>query len=160
MAIPVFVNRTPYTGMETSFTNDLRNQFAKSKVARVVSEIRAPATIKGTVQHIDVVREGAIDANKTEDNTLGNEGLPANTVLTTEYRVLVRLRVELISKIDGKKIWEGDFTGERTYTAPQIRANNLNSANALYNQNAREMVVAEISKDVMAEAHDRMSENF
>lgn len=160
VAIPVFENKTQYSGIEVPFTNALRTEFSRSKVATIVGEVRAPAKIKGTIVGVEVVRGGAIDANNPADNTVNNEGLPSNTVLTTEYRVLVNVRMQLIAAKDSRVLWESNFTGERVYTAPQVRAASLNSANALYNENARFNTIAIISNDIMAEAHDRMSENF
>ena len=164
MGIPVFVNKTEYTGIETSFTNALRSKFAKSKVAQIVEVNRAPAVIRGEITDIQIIRGGAIDANESgddfTDNGNSNDELPDNTILTTEYRVLVTVYVKMIGAEANRQLWDGQFRGERTYTAPQARTARLNSANALYNDNARRQIIAEISEDIMAEAHDRISENF
>lgn len=157
VAIPVFSNKTAITGLEVPFTNSLLSEFSKSKVAKIVDKNRAPAVILGTISNVEVIHGGAINRNDEDDVDID---LPQNTVITTEYRILVAVSIRLQSAVDQQIIWQGEFKGERVYTAPQIGTASLNSANALYNQNARFETIAQMSRDLMAEAHDRISENF
>lgn len=164
VAIPVFVNKTSYTGVEVPYTNSLRAQFAKSKVAKIVDKNHADAVILGTITNVDVGRGGFLNANDVDQayntNTGDYDELPSNTLLITDYRVVVTVDVVIHSLKNDKQIWRGQFKGERAYTAPQVRSPSLNTANALYNTDARTQAMADISYDIMAEAHDRMSENF
>lgn len=164
VAIPVFENKTSYTGAETAYTNSLRAQFAKSKVAQVVDKNKADAIILGTITNVDVGRGGFLNANDADqrytDDSNSVDELPRNTLLITDYRVIVTVDVQIKSLKDNSQLWRGQFQGERAYTAPQVRSADLNTSNALYNSDARAQAMADISMDVMSEAHDRMSENF
>ena len=156
VAIPVFQNTTQEVGVEAYFTNALVREFNRSQVARVAPEGVAPAYIEGVITGVSYQQGGVIDANRG-DNILS---LPSNTVLTTEYRVIVNSMVRLVRASDKKVIWQGNFTSERVYPAPQLGLAGINSANALYNHNVRHETLQRVALDMMSEAHDRMTEKF
>lgn len=157
VAIPVFKNATQQVGIEAYFTNELIRQFNRSQVAEVVNPTTAPVTIEGKIISIKYVHGGQLDSEERDKNGIG---LPSGSVLTVEYRVLVDSEVLLRRSSDQKVIWSGRFSNEKVYTAPQVRLPVINSANALYNNSARMEVFELMAKDMMAEAHDRMTENF
>lgn len=157
MAIPVFKNATQQVGIEGFFTNELIRQFNRSQVAKVADKSVAPVVIEGEIQSIQYVHGGQINANKEAENKIN---LPDNTVLTVEYRVLLKAHVLLRRVSDQQVMWQGDFANERVYTAPQVGLQVINSVNPLYNQSARMEVIELMAQDMMAEAHDRMTENF
>lgn len=156
VAIPVFKNTTQEVSIEGYFTNALIREFNRSQVARVAPEGAAPAYIEGTITHVNYQQGGMVDSNRG-DNILG---LPSNTVLTTEYRVLVHSTIRLVRASDRRTIWQGNFSSERVYSAPQLGLAGLNSANALYNHSSRHETLQRIALDMMSEAHDRMTEKF
>lgn len=155
VAIPMFSNKTQYVGLEPYFTNSLVREFERSKVARVISEASAPATIEGSVEKVEVLPSAQVKSG--DSKTIA---LPDNTVLTTTYRVLVTTRLKLKRNSDNKIIWDQKVENERVYSAPVIGPQYVNSANANYNQSAREQSIADLAQDMMSEAHDRITENF
>lgn len=157
VAIPVFKNMTSQVAIESAFTSELINQFNRSQVATVVSAARAPATIEGQITSIKFVHGGQVDGNHPGDSQVRN---PSNTVLTLEYRVLVNATIILRRNSDQKIIWQGPFSSESIYSAPQVGIPIANSVNPLYNNSARVELIGRMAKDMMAEAHDRMTENF
>ncbi len=155
VALPIFKNRTNIVGIEPKFTNYLIREFARSKNVKIVDKQSAPVFIEGDLKDIQIIHEGQIDANV--DQSLKT---PLNTVLTTEYRMIMTAEVKLVRTSDLKVIWTGSFKNERTYNAPQVGLSGINSVNPLYNHSARIEIIDLIAQDMMAEAHDRMTENF
>ena len=107
---------------------------------------------------VDYIATSQVDANREEENIKFN--LPENTALTVAYRVLLKTHVELVRQSDQKVLWSSYFDNERVYTAPQVGLAVINSVNPLYNQSARLEVIEQMAHDMMADAHDRMTENF
>ena len=159
MAVPVFKNETDLVGIEAKFTNSFIHEMSRSKIARIVSKSEAPVYVQGIIKSVEFEGGGLIDASKTEENPANNE-LPDNTVLTTEYRAIVNSEVRLIRAADQRVLWAGDFKNERLYISPQVKLAGANTVNPLYNHSARVEVVELLAEDMMAEAHDRMVENF
>lgn len=158
VAIPVFINRTNVVAIEPKFTNYLIREFARSNTVKIVSKNVAPVFIEGELKKLQVIHEGQIDANeRAKANPIK---LPDNTVLTTEYRLIMTANVKLVRTSDLKVLWAGEFKNERTYNAPQIGLEGINSANPIYNHSARVETIDLIAQDMMIEAHDRMTENF
>lgn len=155
VAIPVFKNSTQQVGVESAFTNSLTREFSRSKVARVVGRNEAPVVIEGNIKSIIFRHGGKIDASDD-----AQVKIPDNTVLTSEYRVMVEANVSLVRQSDRKTLWTGDVRSERAYTAPQLGLPGMNSANALYNHSARMEVIQVLAQEMMNEIHDRMTENF
>jgi hypothetical protein len=158
VAVPVFKNQTQQVAIESYFSNALIRQFNRSKVAKIAPTTTAPVIIEGTIRSLKYLPGGQIDANRTDENS--QVQLPVNTVLTVEYRVLMQTMVVLKRASDGKVLWSGGFENERVYTAPQVGLGTINSVNALYNHSARLEVIEQMAYDMMADAHDRMTENF
>lgn len=156
VAIPIFKNKTQQVGIEPFFTNELIKQFNRSQVAEVVGPNKSLVTIEGEITSIVFNHGGQVDS-ESKDNKLN---LPKGSVLTVEYRVLVESDLRIRRNSDQKIIWQGRFNSEKVYTAPQLGFEVVNSANALYNHSARMEVFELIARDMMAEAHDRMTENF
>jgi len=155
IAIPVFTNVTPDVGIEMYFTNALIRRFARSQVARVTDKELAPVVLEGTIRKIEV------QPGPAKTNAPGQlPTLPDNAVLTTSYRLVMTAKLILRRKSDDKTMWEGYFTNETEYFAPQVGTPIVNSANATYNQSARQQKIASLAEEMMAEAHDRMTENF
>lgn len=153
VAVPVFKNQTIEVGSETYFTNALIRELERSKVVRIIPKTDAQATIEGVVESITLVQGSRFEASPS--NTL-----PTSTVLTTSYSVRVRARVTLRRNSDQTILWTNLFEGERTYNAPRLTAPGINSANATYNHSARHQTISALALDMMAEAHDRLTENF
>lgn len=169
IAIPVFSNTSQFVGIEAAYTNALVHEFAKSKVARIVDKKNSEVFVDAAIVSVEVVHQGSrsIDSGNVGevdpdivDDPENAIRLPVNTVLTTEYRVNTNTRVTLRRTIDRKVLWQGVLRGERVYPAPQVGLGVVNSVNPLYNHNARINVIEGMSGDMMAEAHDRMTENF
>jgi len=153
LSIPVFKNSTQETGAEVGFTNALIKEFERSQVGKVTSESLSDVTVVGTITSIQYLPG-------TGDFSNSKNFLPNGTVLANDYRILVSATVRVIRQADKTEIWTGGFSGERTYVAPKITLAGVNSANPLYNLSARRQNIESVANDMMAEAHDRITENF
>ncbi|MFP5518828.1 MAG: LptE family protein [Bdellovibrionia bacterium] len=155
IAIPVFTNKTAEPGIEMAFTNALLQEFYRSKVANVVGKAQAETLLTGTIKSLEYLP----GAKKTS----GDSSVPflsEGAVLATEYRILLKVELRVIENATGRVLWSGDFDGERTYIAPQVTLAGVNSVNPLYNLSARRQNIEVVALDLMAEAHDRITENF
>lgn len=155
IAIPVFQNKTMEAGIETYFTNAVVREFERGRVGRVTSKAEAQTTLEGSIDSIDYKV-----TSQTEAKPPNPLGLPGGTILNTEYRIVLITTIRVRRNSDQKVLWEGSFNGERSYLAPRIGAAAVNSANAIYNQSARNQSIANIANDLMVEAHNRITENF
>ena len=167
VSIPVFKNKTSFVGFEPSFTNSLRAEFGRSKIARVVSKEAAPVKLQGTIDSIRYVR-GAFVKGEAQYANLSSPALgsteiptlPKDTAIATEIRVYVTSSVKLVRSSDQKVLWTGAFTNEIVYSAPRIGTPIVNSSNANYNDSILKSKIAQLAKDMMEEVHDRVTENF
>lgn len=153
VAIPVFKNMSSDVGIEVPFTNAMIRRFARSQVATVTGKESSPLILEGTIDKIETASGPAVTNSDLKS-------LPEGAVLTTEYRLKIYASVLLKRKSDDKIIWQGSFSNERVYAAPRVGREVLNSANATYNQSARMQTITVLADEMMAEAHDRMTENF
>lgn len=155
VSVPVFKNKSFETGIEVSFTNALLQELQRSRVAKVVDDSLSEVRIEGEISEVRYYP----GAKKVPDDAAAPY-LPEGTVLATEYTILLTARVRVVRSSDSIEIWAGNFTGERTYPAPQVTIAGLNSVNPLYNQSARRQYIDGLASDLMAEAHTRMTESF
>jgi hypothetical protein len=196
VAIPMFVNDTHEVGVESYFTQALRTEFERSRLARVTSKADAQVILEGTIKSVDFVPGVFVSGGtNTEELTTPNpaptptiipgptptpnpitgiaptatpipplpkNSLPANTTLSKQYTASILVHIIARKVADNTILWTGDFTNSRVYLAPLIGdpRNGLNSANSIYNQSSRSLTAAALAKDMMSEAHDRITENF
>jgi hypothetical protein len=153
VAIPIFKNLTQEPGIETTFTHAILQEFERSRVAKVTAESLADVVIVGEITSISYIPSG-----KRTSNELAL--LPTGAVLATEYRILMRTRVSVLRNSDRTSLWASEFTGERTYSSPQVASPVVNTVNPLYNLSARRQNIEIMAADMMTEAHDRITENF
>lgn len=158
IAIPVFMNRSQELGIEVDFTNAMIREFERSKVAQVVAADSAPVKLEGEILVVDIQR-GALSIG-TPNNAGDIAALPNQSVLATSYRMVVRTHLRLRRTSDSAVLWETDLNNEKVYQAPRIGSAVVNSANVLYNQSAKQINFAGLARDMMEEAHARMTENF
>ncbi len=151
----MFKNESADVGIEPYFTNALIRRFSRSSVARVTEKDVSPLVLLGTIEKVRTINGPAVT---NTPNQL--ESLPDNAVLITEYRLVVQTRIVLKRRSDDKIMWQGSFSNEKVYTPPRIGTAVVNSANATYNQSARMETISRLADEMMAEAHDRMTENF
>lgn len=154
LAIPVFKNRTHEAGAEVAFTNSMIREFQRSRIGQIVDKREAEVVLEGS---IDEIVSTSVDQLKVDQP---GGLIPQGTILNTVYRVTVYTSLQLKRVSDGRIIWSDSFSGERSYLAPKLGLEGLNSANALYNHSARQELIAAMAVDVMAEAHGRLTENF
>ncbi len=155
IAIPMFQNKTMEAGIETYFTNAVVREFERGRVGRVVSKDEAQTTLEGSIDSITYRVSSQIESG--DPATLG---LPRNTILNTNYQIVLITTIRVRRNSDQKVLWEGSFNGERSYLAPRIGAEGVNTANSLYNQSARNQNISAMAADLMVEAHNRITENF
>lgn len=155
VAIPVFKNASQDVGIEMYFTNAIIRRFARSQVASVTDKEISPLTLEGKIVDIETKPGPAVTKDSRQ---LSN--LPDQAVLTINYSIIIVAEITLRRKSDDKVVWQGTFRNERVYEAPRISTAIVNSANATYNHNVRNQTIALLADEMMAEAHDRMTENF
>ena len=154
VAVPVFKNATQEAGVEVPFTNAMIREIERNQIARTVPKADAQVVLEGNIQSVQY-----LVANQIDDKNPGNQ-LPLRTILNTEYRIVVAVKLTLRRASDSTTIWSQEFSKEQSYLAPKIGLEGINSANALYNHSARYDNLASMATDMMAEAHSRLTENF
>lgn len=155
IAVPIFKNHTAETGVEVYFTNAMKREIKRAKIGQIVDKSAAQVTLEGDVTSVDYLPSPPIQGS--ENSPLH---LPPNAVLSTEYRIFVNVALTLRRNADEKVLWQGQFSKERVYSAPRIGSESINALNALYNHSARYKNIDTMSSEMMAEAHDRLTENF
>lgn len=153
VTLPLFKNKSMEPGIEVDFTNALMQEFQRSHATTVVEGDQADIELRGTLVSVVYVPGGLITAETSSV-------MPTGTVLATSYGIQVKVYMELIKKKDNAVVWFGNFSGERSYSAPQITIPGLNTVNPNYNLSARRLQIGLIATDMMTEVHDRMTENF
>ena len=155
ISVPVFKNKSMETGIEVAFSNSLIQEFQRSKIVKIVDKNLSEVLIEGKIDSVEYQPE-----SRKASGEASAPFLPNGTVIATQYRILVHATVRIIRQADGMELWTGAFVGERTYAAPQVTLAGVNSVNPLYNLSARRQNIDVMASDMMAEAHDRMTENF
>lgn len=153
ISIPMFKNKSQETGLEVPFTSAMIQEFLRSKVAKVVEEPMAEVRIEGEIVSVTATADAKQEADKSNL-------LPQGTVLALQYRLITNVNLRAVRRSDGEVLWQGSFRGEGTYSAPQVTLSGVNTVNPLYNLSARRQNLESIAKDMMVEAHSRMTENF
>lgn len=149
VSIPIFKNYSSEPGVEVSFTNALIKEFERSRIGRNVDLAQAEVVIEGQIKSIAYVTGGTKDS-----------GLPLGSVLATSYDIQVTVGLQVKRRADQAVLWNGEFSRTRSYTAPQVTLPALNTVNPLYNLSARRQNIDTLAMDLMAEAHDRLTEKF
>jgi len=155
IAVPVFKNGTQEVGIEVPFTNAMIRELERSQIAQVVPKSNAQVVLEGNIESVrfDV-------ANQISCGATGVCAVPRLTILNTEYRITVFTRLILKRLSDGQTLWSEEFSTQKSYLAPKVGLEGLNSANALYNHSARQENLSAMAVDLMSEAHGRLTENF
>lgn len=149
LTIPLFKNQSMEPSVEVAFTNALTKEFERSKVGAIVDPNQAEVTVEGTIRSITYTAGGKKDT-----------GLPSGSVLATTYDIAVSVGIVVRKRADLSVIWSGDFSRTRSYSAPQVTLSGINTVNPLYNSSAKRQNLELMAADMMAEAHDRLTENF
>ena len=153
--IPLFKNATIEPGVEVFFTNSLKSEALRSRVAKIENDSgNAEAILQGTISSIEVV------AGDSVIEPSANPYLPGGTVLATEYAVRVSIDLTLKKRDSNTLLWSGNFKQSKNFTAAQITLPVINTSNSLYNHSAKRQTLDAISKELMQAAFDRMLENF
>ncbi|MDZ4677931.1 MAG: LPS assembly lipoprotein LptE [Oligoflexia bacterium] len=172
VSVPMFINKTHEVGIESYFTESLRTEFERSKIAKITPKNDAQVILEGVVMSVSFTpglpvsaqsretEQPAIVAPDTKDSRGRSNPLPVNTILSKEYSTVVTVKVVAKKVSDNSILWEGTFNGQGAYLGPLIGTPGLNASDAIYNQNSRQSTVSRIAKDMMSEAHDRLTENF
>jgi curli biogenesis system outer membrane secretion channel CsgG len=155
VSVPVFKNKTQETGIENFFTRAMIEELERNRFADVTNEDEAQVILEGTITDLKYERGAYFSATDNLGVTL-----PDQTALSKEYYIDVTTELKLVRKADHKVLWSSTYDGQKQYPAPRITTKGLNSANALYNHSARLQNIAAIAKEMMAQAHNHMTENF
>ena len=149
IAVPVFKNLSAEPGAEVLFTNAMIREIERSNLARVTDKSGAQVVLEGTVQGVSYAATEAVSAD-----------LPPGAVQNRAYSVKINASLKLQRVSDQKVVWTGAFEGESTYLAPLVKITGLNTVNSLYNHSAHQKEIEKLAESMMAEAQDRMTENF
>lgn len=150
VAVPTFKNNSQEAGIEVYFTNAIVREIERSRIGRVTSRSEAQTTLEGVIETVQYGGGSPVEGTF----------LPPGAVLNTQYRIVVTTNLTLTRNSDQKILWTGQFSNERSYLAPIIGIEGLNSSNAPYNQSARYQNIQTMAADMMTEAHNRLTENF
>lgn len=154
VAVPIFKNKTQETGIEVAFTNALIQEFHRSQAVQLTEANLADVKAIGTIQSISYEPQGKREGGDSAPY------LPRGAILATGYRVVLMVHLALLRQSDQQILWAGDFRGESTYSAPQVTLSTVNTVNPLYNLSARRQNIDGLANDLMAEAHNQMTESF
>lgn len=157
VAVPVFKNNSHDSGIEVYFTNALVRELQRAQVGVLAEKENAQTTLEGIIESVSVASSGPIQG--TGFSSDGNQ-YPKDTVLNSALRVNVTTTIRLRRNSDKKVLWEGSFTRGQSYQAPRIGYEDLNALNALYSHSARYQNIEVLAREMMSEAHDRLTENF
>lgn len=164
VAIPVFQNSTPFTGIESYFTRALRMEFERSGLALMESKAEAQVIMEGQILSVQFNGSNptASDTDSTgiQSPSSSSNPLPIKTTLNKTYTSQVVVQVTAKKVADNSILWQGVFTSSRNYAAPLLGTPSVTGASALYNENSRVETVQKQAQDMMSEAHDRFTENF
>lgn len=155
LAVPVFKNKTQEVGIESYFTQSLIYEIQRSSFASIREKAESQAIVVGEITSVDYISGTEV----TKDNK-GFESLPSEVILVKDYRIFVKVKLTLYRSSDMALLWQGEQTGEKRYPAAVITKQVTNTANPLYNQSAKIQNIQLLSKDMMIEAFDKMTENF
>ena len=154
--IPLFKNYSMEPGIEVPFTNAIRQEFERSKIARVSDLSKAEIKLEG---EITAVNYKLLGTKKEIKVNVGGDQL-TGPVISTQYSIIVEVHVTLKKAADQSTLWEGNFSREGSYIAPGVTQGGVNTVNPLYNLSARRQNLEILAASIMNEAHDRMTENF
>ena len=153
--VPIFKNSSLEPGAEIYFTNSLKSEALRSRVAKIVNDSAdAEAILQGTLSSIEVL------AGDSVIEPSANPYLANGTVLATQYALIVSVDLVLKKKNSSEILWSGNFKQSKNFTAAQITLPVINTSNSLYNQSAKRQTLDALSKEMMQAAFDRMLENF
>lgn len=154
--IPLFKNESVEPGAEIFFTNALKSEALRSRVARLENnEINADAVLQGTISMIQVLADESL-----AESTSAYPYLPNGAVLALQYKVTAIIDLVLKKRGSNKILWSGNFKQTKNFPAAQITLPVINTSNSLYNQSAKRQTLDTLSKEMMQAAFDRMLEKF
>lgn len=145
--VKMFENRTQEVGIETDVTNAMIQELARSGIGNVVSSGKAEVQLEGVIHTVDFLGKTSI----TTDDSIP---------LFSEYQTRMSVMITAIDTKTKKKLWSGQFLGEKNYRAPQLTRRTLRTANPLYNQSGKRQIIRQIAKEMASEAMTSMMENF
>ena len=154
--IPLFKNGTGEVNAETYFTNALKVEALRAKFVTLKNdESEADAVLQGRLISIDVIADES-SIKEAKDQVY----LPTETVIATQYKVIVGVELVLTRSHTTDVLWRGNFVQEKDFSGSQITLPVINTANSLYNESAKRQTLSDLSKNMMQAAFDRMVENF
>ena len=116
VAIPIFGNRTPQTGIESEITRALVEKFTSSQRIAVGSLGMADALLMGTVKSFTTTSVAVTTAAQ----------------VTTGYRAALTVEVTFQRRGDGKVFWKENITEWRNYlVASDLAATENNKREAI-----------------------------
>jgi hypothetical protein len=151
VSIPTFDNKTAETGVEYYFTQAMIHEIERSRIGTVTAKKQAQVVLEGAITDLKYIAE-------TPSTGFGT--LPEHAQLSKGYRILIDTQIHIRRLSDDKILWSGKFSGETRYAAPQVTEAGINTVNPLYNHSAHHQNIRSLANDMMAEAYDRMTENF
>lgn len=147
--VPMFKNLTQEVGVETFFTNALIDEVNRSRVAKLNPS--SDVELLGTIESIQYIPSGTEPVGK-----IGNDQL----VINREYRIVIVMELVLKKRYEEQALWANKFTGERSYSSSFITSPIVSGANPIYNLSARRRNISQLAQDMVAEATDKLTENF
>ncbi|MCB0378988.1 MAG: LptE family protein [Bdellovibrionales bacterium] len=158
--VAMFENRSTAVGAEADFTQAMIQELERSGFAVVAKKEAAEIIISGTIINVGVSGRASIGTFSSVDNLNKTAHSNFDASMFLDFVLSVDANILVTRTKDDKMIWQTFISRQRPYQGPRLKKDGLRSSNPLYNQSAKKNAVRLIAKDMMAEAFDRMTENF
>ncbi|WP_243374437.1 LptE family protein [Geotalea sp. SG265] len=132
--VRIFANKSYRAGLETVVTQSLIDEYALHSGGNAVAEGAARLVLSGTVLSytVDPVSYTAADR-------------------VAGYRAALKIAATLTERQTGKIVWKGEVSGNRDFPA---------SPDIALQQNRESAAIAEISRRLAEQLHEKMQEDF
>ena len=157
--VNMFENQSQEVGAEAFFTSALITELQRSGFVVVTEKDSAEVVIDGLI--LDVLNSGSVSIPTFHEvDNINKEAKSFQASMFTEYLLTVSANLKVRRTRDNKVIWQTYLQNQRGYRGPLLKKDGLRSSNPLYNQSTKSQTMRLLAKDMMAEAFDRLTENF
>lgn len=162
--VEMFENQTSEVGLESNFTQALMNELERSGFAIVTSKDQAELILQGNVLNAQVIGGYADPSNFYEKNYTTTDPSQKSKIYTASffysYTVTLSANLKAIRSRDKQVIWQTNVNGSKDFQSSRLKRQGVRSSNVLYNQARKKETIKLVTKEMMSDAFDRLTENF